>query len=384
MTLSAAVVGGGVVSDRHLSGLAQNPLVELVAVCDIDEQRAREQAKKYGIKAYFDMAELLEEESLDWIHLCTPVQTHRDLALQAIEAGVDVQIEKPATLAVEEMKEIAAAADEHDVTVTVVRNHLFDVVTVDARERIESGELGRIRGVDVVAAGKTLPDDQNRGSWAFDLPGGEFEEGIPHQIYLALALGGYPRDEDAVHATTALAGEYDGGFTYDGLQLQWATDEEVLCSVKLLAGGVPQRVLLVHGEERSLAVDLLSQTTITLDRDYGASPVARAMSNVDHVLGRVGGSLRNAAGMAKRRFGDDLETELKWNAHYRQFDEEARALLADEEPTVSLDEVTWTVRLMELVREDAERREATSERDEAESAEAEDDQPAAGAVAEDD
>ena len=377
MTLNAAVVGGGVVSGRHLSGLAQMPQVTLVAVCDIDEDRAREKAREYDITAYTELALLLDKEDVDWLHICTPVQTHRDLALQAIEAGVDVQIEKPATETVAELDDIQAAAAEHGVTVTVVRNHLFDKAAVAAREAVESGTLGRVRGVDVIAAGKTRPDDQNRGSWAFELPGGEFEEGIPHQMYLALTLGGYPASEDDVHATTALADSYSEGFTYDGLQLQWTTDEDVLCSVKLLAGGVPQRLLVVHGETKSIAVDLLSQTTVTLDRDYASSPVARAMSNVDHVLGRVRGSVENAVGMVKRRFDDSWETEIEWNPHYRQFDEEANALLAGEEPTVSLTEVRWTIRLMELVREEAERR----QRRESESAG--DDRPAE-ALAEDD
>jgi predicted dehydrogenase len=377
MTLNAAVVGGGVVSGRHLSGLAQMPQVTLVAVCDIDEDRAREKAREYDITAYTELALLLDKEDVDWLHICTPVQTHRDLALQAIEAGVDVQIEKPATETVAELDDIQAAAAEHGVTVTVVRNHLFDKAAVAAREAVESGTLGRVRGVDVIAAGKTRPDDQNRGSWAFELPGGEFEEGIPHQMYLALTLGGYPASEADVHATTALADSYSEGFTYDGLQLQWTTDEDVLCSVKLLAGGVPQRLLVVHGETKSIAVDLLSQTTVTLDRDYASSPVARAMSNVDHVLGRVRGSVENAVGMVKRRFDDSWETEIEWNPHYRQFDEEANALLAGEEPTVSLTEVRWTIRLMELVREEAERR----QRRESESAG--DDRPAE-ALAEDD
>jgi predicted dehydrogenase len=363
MTLSTAVVGGGVVSGRHLSGLAQMPQVDLVAVCDIDEQRASEQARKYDITAYTDMALLLDSEDLDWIHLCTPVQTHRDLAIQAIEAGVAVQIEKPATETVAELDEIEAAADEHGVTVTVVRNHLFDMAAVAAREKIESGKLGRVRGVDVIASGKTRPDDQNRGSWAFDLAGGEFEEGIPHQIYLALAMGGYPKRADDVHATTALSGTYKGGFTYDGLELQWVTGDEALCSVKLLAGATPQRTLIVHGEQASLAVDLLSQTVVTLDREYASSAMARAMSNVDHILGRVRGSVENAVGMIRRRFSDDWETEIKWNPHYRQFDEEANALLAGEEPTVSLSEVRWTVRMMELVREDATRRQSIPEQD---------------------
>lgn len=353
MALRTAVIGGGVVSRSHLSTLDESPLVDLVGVCDIDTERARQRAREYDIQAYFDAETMFERASLDWVHVCTPVQTHRDLCLMAIEAGVPVLVEKPATVTVDEIDDIRDAADREGVPVSVVHNHLFGVTVREARERIESGELGAVRGVDVIVTGKTRPDEPNRGEWTFELPGGEFEEGIPHQIYVALALGGYPRDREAVQATTSLHGEYDRPFSYDGLQLQWTTDAEAICSVKLLSGGVPQELLLVHGEELSLTADLLSQTTVELDRAYDASPVTRALSNVDHVLGRVEGTLTNAGAMAKRRLTDDPELERRWDSLAGQLDAEARALLADEPSPVPLEEARWTVALMEAVRESA-------------------------------
>ena len=97
MTLETAVVGGGVVSDYHLSGLTQCPDTELVAICDLDESRAREKATEYDINAYADFEGMLAREQLDWIHLCTPVATHLELARMAIEDGFPVLIEKPVT-----------------------------------------------------------------------------------------------------------------------------------------------------------------------------------------------------------------------------------------------------------------------------------------------
>jgi len=353
MALRTAVIGGGVVSRLHLSALEESPLVDLVGICDIDAERARELAKEYGIRAYFDAETMLTEADLDWVHVCTPVQTHRDLCVMALEAGVPALVEKPATVSVDEIDDIREAAERTGVPVSVVHNHQFSIGVKEARERIADGELGELRGLDMISTGDPRPDVSQRGSWAFELVGGEFEEGIPHQIYVALGVGGYPIDREAVKATTALHGDYEQGFGYDGLQLQWVTDEQALCSVKLLSGGQRQRLLLVHGEEASLMVDLMSQTTVTLDRDYAASPVTRAMSNVDHVLDRVTGTARNAGAMARRELTDDRETELHWNSLASQFDAEARALLADEPPAVPLEEARWTVALMEEVREAA-------------------------------
>lgn len=360
MALRTAVIGGGVVSRLHLSALEESPLVDLVGICDIDTDRARELAKEFGIRAYFDAETMLEEASLDWVHVCTPVQTHRDLCVMALEAGVPALVEKPATVTVDEIDDIREASERNGVPVSVVHNHQFSVGVKRARERIEAGELGDLRGLDVLSTGDPRPDVSQRGSWAFELVGGEFEEGIPHQIYVALGLGGYPIDREAVKATTALHGDYEQGFSYDGLQLQWVTDEQALVSVKLLSGGQRQRLLLVHGEEASMMVDLMSQTAVTLDRDYAASQITRAMSNVDHVIDRVAGTARNAGAVARMRLADDSETERRWNSLASQFDAEARALLADEPPAVPLEEARWTVALMEEVREAAGERTVTA------------------------
>jgi predicted dehydrogenase len=358
MVLKTAVVGGGTVSTRHLTGLERNPRVDLVAICDIDRDRAQTLATRYGIKAYFDMDEMLREESLDWVHICTSVQTHRDLSIKAIEAGCDVLIEKPVTLTVEEVEDIERAAAEHGVIVSVVRNHLFSYKVREVLERIEAGELGKLRAVEVVYTGNTPPDQSNRGAWTFELPGGEFEEGIPHPIYVALGLGGHPASTEDAFATTSLSRSYAQGFTYDGLQLGWTTADEVLCAVTVTAGGVSQRVVNIHGEKASLLLDLISQTVIKLDKDYDASPVSRGRNNIDHIAGRAMGTLSNLYGMAKRRFEDDWEDELYWDAHWSQFNLEAEALLNRTQPPIPLEQAVWTMRLVELVREQAERRDA--------------------------
>jgi len=88
MALRTAVVGGGTISGRHLDGLSDCPYTDLVGICDVDADRARSVASEYGIANYTDMQELLDDANLDWVHICTPVATHLDLATMAIEAGV--------------------------------------------------------------------------------------------------------------------------------------------------------------------------------------------------------------------------------------------------------------------------------------------------------
>ncbi|KPN29177.1 putative oxidoreductase [Halolamina pelagica] len=356
MTLRTAVVGGGTVSGVHLDGLSLNPRTDLVAICDTDEERARALAAEYGIAPFFDAEAMLAELDLDWLHICTPVQTHLPIAKLAIDAGVPVQIEKPITETYAEFQELAAYATDHGVTVSEKHNHNFDPAVRTAMAKRRSGELGEVRGVDVIYTGSSRPDDPNRGPWNLELAGGEFEEGIPHPVYLTLRTGGYPRSEDAVTATTALHDEYDHPFTYDGAQLQYVTDDDVLCTTKILGGTRPVRQILIHAEDCSLTVDLLSQTVIEHDRDYKRSAATRALNNVDEAFDRLTGTVANARSVARRaRASDDWDTVRLLNAHYYQNDAESRALEAGDPSAmpVPMAESRWTSYLMEEIRQSA-------------------------------
>lgn len=351
MTLRSAVVGAGVVSERHLSGLEKNPRTELVAVCDMDRERAREKALKYGIKAYYDTESLFESEDLDWVHVCTPVGTHVPIAIQAIEAGIPVLIEKPVAETVSEVEELMAASEAADIPVSVIHNHVFDPVIRKLRKRIDNGDLGEIRGVDLQYTGSTPPDTPNRGSWAFDLLGGEFEEGLPHPLYLGLRIAGYPEDRSRVSAQSALRGEYKQDFGYDGAQVGFVTEEGVLCNVSMLSGTIPIRVLYVHGTKASYAADIVSQTLVEFDRDYKGSAKGRAMNNVDQAVDRFTGTLENVASVIRRSRDDSWEVASDLDSVYYQLDREAEALLTGDDPVVPLEEAHWTIALMEAIRE---------------------------------
>jgi predicted dehydrogenase len=350
MTLTSAVVGAGTVSDRHCSGLAACPRTDLVAIADLDPSAARSAARQYGISPFTDLDDLLDTVALDWLHVCTPVATHRDIAVTALEAGVPVLIEKPVAETVAEVEAIAAAAEEAGVPASVVHNHLFSPSMREARQRVAAGDLGPIRGVDLLYTGSTRPDVKNRGEWAFDLSGGEFEEGLPHPLYKLLNVGGYPRDESAIRSTTALAREYDVPFDYDGATVEYVTDDETICSATMLSGTVPHRSMYVHGEDRSMVVDTISEAVVPFERDYKASAKARAMKNVDEIVARTGSTVENLFRVAKRSLNGDWESKKALNGHYYQYDETAKAIESGDPMPVPLSEGRWTVQLQTAIR----------------------------------
>ena len=350
MPLDTAVIGAGTVSGVHLSGIAKNPRTNLVGVCDIDEQQATSAARRYDIDAYTDVDDLLSDRSLDWVHVCTPVQTHLEIAKKAIAAGVPLLIEKPVTETAAEVEELARLAEEHDVPVSPVHQHLFKPAVLKVREMIDSGELGRIRAVNLMFAGNTLPDEVNRGSWVFDLDGGEFEEGLPHPLYLLLGLGGYPTNRSDVSISTALAGEYEHPFTYDSTQLQYTTDDDVLCNATVFAGGRPKREITVHGEKKTVTIDNHLQMVHSIDSDFTSSPVSKTTQALREAGSRITGIGQNVRLVLETRVSDDWETQKRGTTHYEQFDRTAMALESGSSMPVPLSSARWTIALMNDIR----------------------------------
>lgn len=353
MAVDTAVIGAGAVSDSHLSALAGNPRTNLVGVCDIDEERANAAAEKHDTVPYVDMDDLLEARDLDWIHICTSVQSHLPLAEKAIRAGVPVLVEKPTTETVAELDELQALSEENGVPVSPVHQHLFDPAMREARRLIRSGDIGAVRGVDLVYTGHTRPDEANRGTWVFDLPGGEFEEGLPHPLYLTLGTGGYPRSEDDISAQTSLYDDYGGRFDYDSAQIQYATAEGALCSATMLAGGAQKRMIHVHGEDASLTVDMILQTVHRIEGDYKGSTVGKVKQSLKYAGGQLAGLAKNARLVAHASYSDEWEPQVRIDPHKYQIDRTAYALQHGHEMPVPLSEARWTIRLMEALREAA-------------------------------
>ena len=89
---------GGIANGKHLRAISGIDFLEPVAFCDIIEERAIETAKKYGgenAKVYTDYKELLKDEEIVAVHVCTPNKSHSFITIDALEAGKHVLCEKP-------------------------------------------------------------------------------------------------------------------------------------------------------------------------------------------------------------------------------------------------------------------------------------------------
>jgi UDP-N-acetylglucosamine 3-dehydrogenase len=143
--LKIGVIGcGSIAQHRHLPEYQVNSNVELVAVCDINQERAIEVAEKYGVLSYTDYNELLKSGEVDAVSVCTPNYLHAPITIAALEAGLHVLCEKPMATSKEEAEAMIAAAEKSGKTLMIGHNQRFVPSHQKARELIANGEAGKI------------------------------------------------------------------------------------------------------------------------------------------------------------------------------------------------------------------------------------------------
>jgi predicted dehydrogenase len=144
--LGVGVLGAHAWADKaHLPGYAAHDRVELVAICDVVEERARAMAERYGVANVFsDPAELINHPGVDLIDVCTPTDTHLPLSLQAIQAGKHVLCEKPLARNAEDAFRAAAAADARGVRTKLGFTFRYSPAIRMLQRLIADGELGEL------------------------------------------------------------------------------------------------------------------------------------------------------------------------------------------------------------------------------------------------
>lgn len=190
MTYRAAIVGTGAIATAHAEAVrAHSDRIALVAVADVVTARAESFAAGWGIpRIYPGLSELLAAGDVDLVHLCTPPSTHAPMARECLRAGVNVLVEKPPTLSLNEMDAISEISDR----VATVFQHRFGSGAIRLRKLMAAGDLGR----PLLATCHTLwfRDDAYyqvpwRGRWETEGGGPTMGHGI-HQFDMLLSILG--------------------------------------------------------------------------------------------------------------------------------------------------------------------------------------------------
>lgn len=188
-----AVIGTGSISSFHLDSYKKNPNANLYAVCDLNEERARAAAEKYGAgKVYTDYRELLADPVIEAVSICTWNNTHAEISIAALEAGKHVLVEKPLCRTVEEAIRVQEAVRKSGKLLQVGFVRRYDTNAQLLHAMADRGEFGEI----YFAKASTLRRLGNPGGWFSDIErsgGGPLIDIGVHVIDLCWYMMGRPK-----------------------------------------------------------------------------------------------------------------------------------------------------------------------------------------------
>jgi predicted dehydrogenase/nucleoside-diphosphate-sugar epimerase len=281
------IVGAGYVSAHHLRALKSLDSVTVVGIADLDLARAQAVAKKFNLPAAYATADELIASGVDVIHVLTPPAFHATVGIQALQAGVNVLVEKPMAETPEQCERLIAAAGEAQRTLGVVHSGRFDPIVLRGVDIVRKGGIGKVISLDfhrtsdypAWPGGGKLPPQYRKGSYPFQ------DLGI-HGLAISEAFLGQARSADVAFRSTGS----DPNLLFD----EWTATvdcEQGQARLYLSWNVRPIRSqITVHGTLGVMQIDCFLQTcyvTKLLPGPKFASPVICAMRNATASLFQI-------------------------------------------------------------------------------------------------
>ena len=139
-----AVIGCGAWGLNHCKTYVQYPSSDLVAVCDVDAEKARRVGETFGVPHYTSIAAMLKEEAIDAVAVVTPDFAHADAVVAAVKAGKHVLCEKPLVTTREDAVRVLQAAKASNVQIMTDFHNRWSPVYYTIKENIEKGKIGKV------------------------------------------------------------------------------------------------------------------------------------------------------------------------------------------------------------------------------------------------
>ena len=289
-----AIIGCGEVTNGHLSAWKKINSAKVVAVSDLNLDLAKATAKRWGIeKSFANLSDLIGQTQVDIVDICTPPHTHASIAIEAMDSGANVLIEKPMTARIEDAEAIVSHQKNlsSPVKVGIVHNWLFERVVLQAQALVEQGFLGQILGIEVEAI-NTKYDSMaaKKDHWCHSLPGGRFSEMLAHPIYLTMNFLG---DTKVVAVQRGKCGTYP-----------WMASDELCVFFKsgerlgraYASFNAPREAIFIriYGSEAILQADVINAVLTKLPRrqttrfNRGYDSIRQAVQLTTSTIGNVG------------------------------------------------------------------------------------------------
>lgn len=345
--LRAAVVGCGLVAQRrHLPGfLRLRKNVSICAVCDSNHDVARNVARKFGVHyAYSDLQDLLSREKPDIVDVCTPPQTHASIAIESMENGCHVLLEKPMALSVGDCDSMILASKKYGVKFSIVHNQRFYPPFLEAQELVENGVVGKLVNMRIFFSVPKAQYLGQEGHWIHGLPGGAIGECGPHAVYLSLTFLKRIKNVD-VYARKTLD---TPSVLFDDYEIALEGESLRSSAINIYGGDYSALDVDLIGTEGVIKLDL-QRMLLVLVRGQRFEPMS---SNIHSSGALLSFSSLNVVGqILKNLLSNAFATMLgkTFVSHYILIREFVNSIVNDEEVPVSAEEGRETTRVMEEI-----------------------------------
>lgn len=195
--MNICIVGYGAVAPVHANAIKNIEVAHLYAVCDINNDHAKKCAKTYDCIIYNDFDEMLKDDNIDVVHICTPHYLHKEMAIKALNSGKNVVLEKPVGISENELKELTECADKSKGKLCIVLQNRKNNCVKELKSIIAKGETGKLKGIIANLFWKRdeayYNQDPWRGKWKTE-GGGLLINQALHIMDLMLYFGGELED----------------------------------------------------------------------------------------------------------------------------------------------------------------------------------------------
>jgi predicted dehydrogenase len=180
--LGVGVVGCGAIGPAHAQAAHELEETELIAVCDVVEEKARALAERFGVDWYTDYDKMLQREDIDVVSICVPSGLHSDLGIKAAKAKKHIICEKPLDVTLEKCDALIRAARENGVKLGGIFQRRFMEDIRLMKKLVEEGKLGKIAIGDmdmkIYRSQAYYDSGEWRGTWALDGGGCLMNQGV--------------------------------------------------------------------------------------------------------------------------------------------------------------------------------------------------------------
>ncbi|MBO0602554.1 Gfo/Idh/MocA family oxidoreductase [Sporosarcina sp. E16_3] len=201
--MNFAIVGCGFIAKKHAQAIMNTEGANLAAVCDRVPELMEPYIEEYGATAYTDFEEMLKDDSIDIVNICTPSGAHAFLAELAAKYGKHIIVEKPIAMTLEETDRIINGAKLNNVKLAVVHPNRFRPVAMKLKEILDQNLLGKVSHSLCVVNWNRGQEYYDQAPWrgTKEHDGGVLMNQAIHNLDLLLWYMGEPAEVFSMEAT---------------------------------------------------------------------------------------------------------------------------------------------------------------------------------------